>query len=149
MKLSRDHGTVHDKGCSFDGFYGSTKHQGSVMQMSATFSEDPAREENEKIITMNLLPIGENDFEQCDEERITFKKIDSEQHRKLLHGSERRNAQHSGQATPVKIASSTNYDDPSPITTDLRSRRKTITNRSSASTNDHVTQIISRREVRF
>ncbi|KAG8052768.1 hypothetical protein GUJ93_ZPchr0001g30021 [Zizania palustris] len=167
MKLSRDHGTVHDKGCSFDGFYGSTKHQGSVMQMSATFSEDPAREENEKIITVDTIAfcgpppdayisskqsgldtllrtpcrsrnlsveVHRTDEPSAKLEKMTLSNATKKGSHlrksirnsigKLIHGSERRNAQHSGQATPVKIASSTNYDDPSPITTDLRSRRR-------------------------
>ncbi|KAM0858996.1 hypothetical protein ACQ4PT_047517 [Festuca glaucescens] len=43
---------------------------------------------------------------------------------KLIHGSERRNTPHSTQATPAKINTNTNYDGPSPISTDARLRRR-------------------------
>ncbi|XP_052153403.1 kinesin-like protein KIN-14A isoform X2 [Oryza glaberrima] len=166
-KLNRDHATIHD---SIDGFNHHIMHQGSVMQMSATSSEDPVREETEKIITTvdtvpfcglhpdayisskqsgldtllrtpcrsrNLnLEVGQTDepsssakLEKMTSSNATKKgshlrKSIQSSIGKLIHGSERRNVQHLGQATPAKIANSTNNDGPSSITPDLRLRRR-------------------------
>ncbi|EEE54217.1 hypothetical protein OsJ_01073 [Oryza sativa Japonica Group] len=166
-KLNRDHATIHD---SIDGFNHHIMHQGSVMQMSATSSEDPVREETEKIITTvdtvpfcglhpdayisskqsgldtllrtpcrsrNLnLEVGQTDepsssakLEKMTSSNATKKgshlrKSIQSSIGKLIHGSERRNVQHLGQATPAKIANSTNNDVPSSITPDLRLRRR-------------------------
>uniref|UniRef100_A0A0E0JG88 Kinesin-like protein n=1 Tax=Oryza punctata TaxID=4537 RepID=A0A0E0JG88_ORYPU len=166
-KLNRDHATIHD---SIDGFNHHIMHQGSVMQISATSSEDPVREETEKIITTvdtvpfcglhpdasisskqsgldtllrtpcrsrNLnLEVGRTDepsssakLEKMTSSNATKKgshlrKSIQSSIGKLIHGSERRNVQHLGQATPAKIASNTNNDGPSPITADLRLRRR-------------------------
>uniref|UniRef100_A0A0E0BZV2 Kinesin-like protein n=1 Tax=Oryza meridionalis TaxID=40149 RepID=A0A0E0BZV2_9ORYZ len=195
-KLNRDHATIHD---SIDGFNHHIMHQGSVMQvllllyldsfilsnvvvtdplpfftnckkMSATSSEDPVREETEKIITTvdtvpfcglhpdayisskqsgldtllrtpcrsrNLnLEVGQTDEPSSSAklEKVTssnamkkgshLRKSIQSSIGKLIHGSERRNVQHLGQATPAKIANSTNNDGPSPITADLRLRRR-------------------------
>ncbi|KAF0917634.1 hypothetical protein E2562_020994 [Oryza meyeriana var. granulata] len=165
IKLNRDHATIHD---SIDGFNHNIMHRGSVMQMSATSSQDPVREETEKIITTvdtvpfcglppdayisskqtgldtllrtpcrsrNLNLEGRSDEPSSAKlEKMTLsnatkkgshlRKSIQSSIGKLIHGSERRNVQHSGQATTAKIASNTNYDGPSPITADSRLRRR-------------------------
>ncbi|CAO2181578.1 unnamed protein product, partial [Urochloa humidicola] len=49
MSFTQDRSITHDKECSTDGFH-YTKHHKSLIQMPATFAEDPVREEAEKII---------------------------------------------------------------------------------------------------
>ncbi|XP_040385069.1 kinesin-like protein KIN-14A [Oryza brachyantha] len=168
IKLNRDHATICDKECSIDGFNHNIMHQGSIMQMSATLSEDPVREENEKIITVDTVPfcglppdanttskqglhtllrtpcrsrnlnleVGRTNepsssakLEKMNLSNATkrgshLRKSIQSSIGKLIHGSERRNVQHSGQVTPDKIASNANYDGPSAITADLRLRRR-------------------------
>uniref|UniRef100_A0A0D9UYY7 Kinesin-like protein n=1 Tax=Leersia perrieri TaxID=77586 RepID=A0A0D9UYY7_9ORYZ len=169
IKFNRDHVTIHD---SIDGLKINTMHQESVMQMPAGFSEDPVRDETEKIITTvdtiplcglptaadayisskqsgldtllrtpcrsrNLnLEVSQTDepFSAAKSEKMTMsnatkkgshlRKSIQSSIGKLIHGSERRNVQHSGQATPAKMNSLTNCDGPSPITADLRLRRR-------------------------
>ncbi|CAM0145468.1 unnamed protein product [Urochloa decumbens] len=49
MSFTQDRSTTYDRECSTDGFHHAKNHK-SLIQMPATFAEDPVREEGEKII---------------------------------------------------------------------------------------------------
>ncbi|KAM0851108.1 hypothetical protein ACQ4PT_052632 [Festuca glaucescens] len=168
MKFNRDHMTTNDKECSIDGF-SHTKHHRSVIQVSPKLSEQPVRQETEKLVPTDdvvtfyqLPPDAYNQYKQSGLDtpqrtpcRSRYMGVEMSQAGesseakldktttsnvtkkgshlrrsiqssigKLIHGSERRNTPHSTQATPAKINTNTNYDDPSPIATDARLRRR-------------------------
>ncbi|XP_062188547.1 kinesin-like protein KIN-14A [Phragmites australis] len=168
MSFTEDQGVTHDKECSSVGFHHTKRHK-SIIQMSATFPEDPVRE-NEKIISTvdtvgfcQLPPDAYNMIKQSglhtpERTPCRSKNMSTEVSRahdpsttaksgkimtsnatkkgshlrksiqssigRMIHGSERRNNQHSAQGTPAKITRNACHDIASPVIADVRLWRR-------------------------